>query len=158
MTEDASPRGLDTLFFRNRHLLWLSIIVILVGGASAITSLPRMEDPRIVNRYPLVITTEPAAFWTLVVGVPLCLGVGFCQMKGIPAGFEWPIFLYVSFGLFVVCVLFMVIVSLCTHPTAFERPLPTLREVSGGEQSSRRMWLLWGVLAVIMLALYVAFN
>ena len=32
MTEDASPRGLDTLFFRNRHLLWLSIIVILVGA------------------------------------------------------------------------------------------------------------------------------
>ncbi len=52
--------GMTTLFFRNRHLLVLSIMVILVGGLLAIVSLPRLEDPRIVNRFPIVITTVPA--------------------------------------------------------------------------------------------------
>ncbi|MEM7627747.1 MAG: efflux RND transporter permease subunit [Planctomycetota bacterium] len=50
-----------TLFFRNRHLLWLSITVILVAGLSAILNLPRLEDPRIVNRGPLIITAVPGA-------------------------------------------------------------------------------------------------
>lgn len=53
--------GVTTLFFRNRYLLVLSIVVILVGGLSAIVSLPRLEDPRIVNRNPIVITAVPGA-------------------------------------------------------------------------------------------------
>ncbi|MEM7682229.1 MAG: efflux RND transporter permease subunit [Planctomycetota bacterium] len=57
----SKRHGLDTLFFRNRHLLWLAIAVILVGGLSAGMSLPRLEDPRIVNRGPLVITSMPGA-------------------------------------------------------------------------------------------------
>ncbi|MEM9399776.1 MAG: efflux RND transporter permease subunit [Verrucomicrobiota bacterium] len=51
----------STLFFRNRHLLVLSIVVILVGGLSAFENLPRQEDPRIVNRSPLVLTFMPGA-------------------------------------------------------------------------------------------------
>ena len=60
-TNPAEERGLATLFFRNRHLLWLSIVVILVAGLSAILNLPRLEDPRIVNRGPLIITAVPGA-------------------------------------------------------------------------------------------------
>ncbi len=58
---ERTPRDLETLFFRNRHLLWLSIVVILVGGVSAVMSLPRLEDPRIANRGVLVITPVPGA-------------------------------------------------------------------------------------------------
>ncbi|MEM1109060.1 MAG: efflux RND transporter permease subunit [Planctomycetota bacterium] len=58
---DQRPHGLATLFFRNRHLLWLSITVIIVAGLSAILTLPRLEDPRIVNRGPLIITEVPGA-------------------------------------------------------------------------------------------------
>lgn len=54
-------RDLATLFFRNRHLLWLTIAVVLVGGLSASLTLPRLEDPRIVNRGPLILTTAPGA-------------------------------------------------------------------------------------------------
>ncbi len=57
----GGAHGMTTLFFRNRYLLVLSILVILVGGLSAIISLPRLEDPRIVNRYPIVITAVPGA-------------------------------------------------------------------------------------------------
>ncbi len=58
---DEPTHGVATLFFRNRHLLWLSILVMLVAGLSAILSLPRLEDPRIVNRGPLIITAVPGA-------------------------------------------------------------------------------------------------
>ena len=55
------PQSVTTLFFRNRYLLVLSIVVILVGGLSAVFSLPRLEDPRIANRYPIIITSVPGA-------------------------------------------------------------------------------------------------
>lgn len=53
--------GLASVFLRNRHLLVLTILVILVGGYSASSSLPRLEDPRIVNRNITIITTVPGA-------------------------------------------------------------------------------------------------
>lgn len=63
MTHDDAQKnpGLATLFFRNRYLLWLSVGVILVAGFSSIQSLPRLEDPRIVNRGPLIVTPVPGA-------------------------------------------------------------------------------------------------
>ena len=61
MNVGARDSTLATAFFRNRHLLWLSIAVILVAGVSGVVSLPRLEDPRIVNRGPLVITSFPGA-------------------------------------------------------------------------------------------------
>ena len=52
---------LKTLLFDNRHLLALSLIVTVVGGLSALTNLPRLEDPRITNRNPNIITILPGA-------------------------------------------------------------------------------------------------
>ena len=50
-----------TAFLRNRYLLVLSLVVILVAGVSALLQLPRLEDPRIVNRNPLLVTLVPGA-------------------------------------------------------------------------------------------------
>lgn len=50
-----------TLFYRNRHLLVLTIVVALVAGASAFMNLPRLEDPRITHRNPLIVTPVPGA-------------------------------------------------------------------------------------------------
>jgi len=52
---------LATLFFRNRHLLVLAIVVIVVAGVSAIQTMPRLEDPVITARNPLIITPVPGA-------------------------------------------------------------------------------------------------
>ena len=52
---------LKTLFYDNRQLLTLSLLIILVGGISALVSLPRLEDPRINNRNPLIVTMLPGA-------------------------------------------------------------------------------------------------
>ncbi len=49
------------IFFRNGYLLWISIVVILVAGLSALNGLPRLEDPRITNRNPLIVASYPGA-------------------------------------------------------------------------------------------------
>ena len=53
--------SLRDLFFRNAHLLVLTILVIALAGASALSNLPRIEDPRITTRNALVITPFPGA-------------------------------------------------------------------------------------------------
>jgi multidrug efflux pump subunit AcrB len=50
-----------SLFFRNGHLLVLSIMVLVVAGLSAINNIPRLEDPRIDTRNVLVITPYSGA-------------------------------------------------------------------------------------------------
>ncbi len=58
---DPPEANLANLFFRNRHLLALTIAVLLVAGLSAFNNLPRIEDPRITNRNPTVLTLLPGA-------------------------------------------------------------------------------------------------
>ena len=48
-------------FYRNRHLLVLSLLVLFAAGLSAFLGLPRLEDPRIRNRNPFILTTLPGA-------------------------------------------------------------------------------------------------
>ena len=53
--------GLAMRFFENRYLMVLGLLVILLAGFSALSNLPRIEDPRITNRYPRVVTFLPGA-------------------------------------------------------------------------------------------------
>ena len=46
----------STALMRNGHLLVLALLVLLTAGASSFFGLPTMEDPRIRNRNPTVIT------------------------------------------------------------------------------------------------------
>jgi len=50
-----------TLFYRRGHLLVLSLVILMVAGMSALSALPRLEDPRIDTRNALVITSYPGA-------------------------------------------------------------------------------------------------
>ena len=64
MTSTASPppeRSVATLWSRNVHLLVLTMVLAVVAGLAAYVGLPRLEDPRIVHRNPLVITAVPGA-------------------------------------------------------------------------------------------------
>lgn len=49
------------LFFRNRRLLQLVLALIVVGGVSSYTVLPRTEDPRLTKRNSLITTAFPGA-------------------------------------------------------------------------------------------------
>lgn len=67
-SQDNKPLGAEnlgqewyTLFFRNGHLLLLSIVIVLVAGLSAVMNLPRLEDPRIDLRNVLALTAFPGA-------------------------------------------------------------------------------------------------
>lgn len=49
------------LFYRNRQLLWLSIILIVVWGLLSYLTLPRLEDPEITPRFASITTVLPGA-------------------------------------------------------------------------------------------------
>lgn len=51
----------SNLFFRNRRLTTLTIGLILVAGFSAISSLPRQEDPSLTHRFDAANTPFPGA-------------------------------------------------------------------------------------------------
>jgi multidrug efflux pump len=50
-----------TFFYRNNHILWLTILIIIVAGIGALYVLPRAEDPTIRNRTAAVFTVYPGA-------------------------------------------------------------------------------------------------
>ncbi len=50
---------MSDLFYRNRRLLVLTVALILVAGISAYQSLPRLEDPELISRNSIVITSFP---------------------------------------------------------------------------------------------------
>ena len=49
------------LFYRNRQLLFLTLTLIVVWGLSAFLTLPRLEDPEIVQRNASITTLFPGA-------------------------------------------------------------------------------------------------
>ncbi|MGB3292509.1 MAG: efflux RND transporter permease subunit [Phormidesmis sp.] len=49
------------LFYRNRQLLFLTLTLIVVWGASSFLTLPRLEDPEIVQRVSTITTLFPGA-------------------------------------------------------------------------------------------------
>ena len=53
--------NISTLFFRNPYLLGLTIATLLFTAVWSILALPRLEDPRITNRDPIIITPFPGA-------------------------------------------------------------------------------------------------
>ena len=52
---------MNDLFFRNRRLLQLVLALIVAGGVSSYSVLPRTEDPRLTKRNSLVTTLFPGA-------------------------------------------------------------------------------------------------
>ncbi len=52
---------MSTLFYRNRRLLVLAILGIVVAGLSAFSTLPRLEDPHLNNRVAIIVTRLPGA-------------------------------------------------------------------------------------------------
>ncbi len=57
----ANHHSMLGIFTANRHLLILTIAIILVAGLSALNSLPRIEDPRITTRNASIFTQFPGA-------------------------------------------------------------------------------------------------
>lgn len=61
MTESPKTGNPLALFFDNRYLLVLAMVVTIVAGISALNGLPRLEDPIITNRGATILTLLPGA-------------------------------------------------------------------------------------------------
>ena len=52
---------MSTLFFRNKRVFALTILLILAAGASSLLSIGRQEDPTITNLFATIVTPYPGA-------------------------------------------------------------------------------------------------
>ncbi len=52
---------LSAWFAADNYVVYLTLLIILVAGLSALVSLPRIEDPRITTRNAIITTTMPGA-------------------------------------------------------------------------------------------------
>lgn len=108
-------------------------------------------------------STATAALWTLIVGSAVSLSIGICDITNVfgnEAGEDiFPHFLLLSFFLFCGLLFFMILVSLLTRHSDSETPLPALRQTYRDNPGlGLAGWIGWGVLAVVMIGLYLFFQ
>ena len=103
--------------------------------------------------------TPIAAILTLTLGSVISLTLGLMQLRAYPNPAFWPHYMLLSFYLFAGLMGFMIMVSLLTKPRA-ELTLPTLLETYRHQSHSRSrlVWLLWSLMAVVMVTVYLVFN
>ena len=99
-------------------------------------------------------TTTRAANFALTIGTAFCLTVGVLYLWPPQwLQFPWPHFMLLSFELFVILVVSMIMISLADKDkTCYEIPAPI------HENKSKLAIGLWIALAIVMISLYVYFN
>lgn len=107
--------------------------------------------------------TAKAALTTLILGSIISITVGILDLSNAfadEAGNDiWPHFLLLSFYLFCVILVLMIIVSLLTNHGPAETELPTLRETYRQNPGlGKRGFYAWGGLALIMTGIYITFQ
>lgn len=157
-----------------RHINYVGRIVTVVGAIIAIVltiAIDSIKGLNLFNVFQSVLgfiappmtavfllgvfwkrTTTRAANLALTVGTAFCLTVGVLYLWG-PKNELWPHFMLLSFYLFVILTLMMVMVSLLDKQgECHDIPSPI------HEQRSRFAITLWTILAIVMIGLYVFFN
>jgi SSS family solute:Na+ symporter len=98
-----------------------------------------------------------AAETVLYGGGLVCLVVGVCHVLSFPSKEFWPHFMLLSFYLFVAMAVVLVAVTLLTKPPAVQA-LPSISESwRRGGRTSMGVWVSWGLLAAVMIAIYLYF-
>ena len=103
-------------------------------------------------------TTRKAVNFTLSAGSVLSLGTGVTYLWILPPDkyVFWPHYLILSFLIFAGLLLIAIAISLLDrNPTVYE-----INELdkSGIEKPTKRVWVSWIALAIVMIALYLFFN
>ena len=157
-----------------RRINYVGRVVTLVGAAIAIIITVAIDSIKGLNLFnifqsvlsfiapPMTAVFLLGVFWqrttTRAANVALTAGTAFCLIVGIlylwgPDSALWPHFMMLSFLLFVILAVMMVIVSLLDKKsTVHAIPQP----IRG--KTSRLVTTLWLLLAIVMLCLYVVFN
>ncbi len=106
--------------------------------------------------------TAAAAFLTLVVGTVLSLSTGALKLFIFPTAAVWDRpamhFMLQSFYLFAGLCIFMIVVSLLTKHKPGDGSLEPLTISYLKQSGGKTIFILWGTIAVIMLALYLIFQ
>lgn len=91
-------------------------------------------------------------------GGVICLVLGTCHVLNYPYNGFWPHFLILSFYIFVILSVVVVLMTLFTKPVALQ--VESIVAKGGGAtlRSSKVIWLVWGALALIMTSIYLYFN
>ena len=106
--------------------------------------------------------TTTAVKATLYIGTPVCLTVGLLSLQNIFPASTWTHFMMLSFLLFLFCMTLMITVSLFTRHSPCEQSLADAQKgavaEAAGHGAAMTGWVLWGILAVIMVGLYVGLQ
>ena len=99
-----------------------------------------------------------AAEFVLFGGGLLCAVLGVCHILNFPYKGFWPHFLLLSFYTFLALTVLMIIISVVTKPTSGQS-LPSVAETNRRfKHDSKRVWVFWAILALIMFVIYISFN
>ena len=114
--------------------------------------------------------TAAGARATLYIGSTVSIGLGAMQLAGWPAKVPglsedfWPNYMphymMMAFYKFLFCAALMIVVSLCTQHAAYEEDFGDARRLDPAPAKGAGAigWILWAVLALIMIGLYVGFQ
>ncbi len=106
--------------------------------------------------------TTTAVLATLYVGTAVCLTVGVLSLREMLPESSWTHFMMLTFLLFLFCMAILVGVSLMTSHSECEEPLAKASagatSEAAGHGAGRTGWMLWGLLAVVMIGLYGGFQ
>lgn len=106
--------------------------------------------------------TTTAVLTTLYVGTPICLTVGYLSLKEILPPSPWTHFMMLTFLLFLFCAALLIGVSLGTRHSDCEESLSSAKTgavaTAAGKGTGPTGWVLWGVLAVVMVSIYTSFQ
>jgi len=99
------------------------------------------------------------ALSTLIIGTIVSIPMGLCNMFKVPNENFWPHFMVLAFYIFAGLMIFMILVSLVTGNKTPRPAMESLRLIYKKEKYSIKMvCICWGILAVIMGAIYIIFN
>ena len=103
-------------------------------------------------------TTRKAVNFTLSIGSIISLGIGVCYLWVLPSSEYtfWPHYLVLSFLIFALLMILSIIISLADRsPSVY---IVNESHQANIEKPSRRVWISFGALAVVMVILYIFFN
>ncbi len=103
--------------------------------------------------------TPISGFLTLVIGTIVSLTVGVLYIFVYPPPeHDWPHFMKLVQYLFIGMVVFQVIVSLFTKPLPADQGLEPITFAYLKKSGDKMVWLMWLILAVVMIFIYLLFN
>ena len=155
--------------------LWASILAVLwaivLGGFAQnlfaiLQGLVAFVAPPIAALMLLALfskrVTAKSALWGFFICTVISQLIGYLTLSEETFGLSerWPHYLYSSFALFIMSIAVTMTLAKITRHAPGEKPMPSLTALyeSNKAAGSGRLWLGWGILALIMLGIYAFFE